>query len=107
MSLLHRATDVVTVFAEDAVTDDDGNTVTRPGTVGVVCKAVVQPLSSIEDDEGVIQKFRMRLIGWKAGELGAQSAVEWNGKRYAIDGEPWVHNSSQRTAHVEYRLFRR
>jgi hypothetical protein len=24
--------------------------------------------------------------------LGAQSQVEWNGKRYSIDGEPKIYN---------------
>jgi hypothetical protein len=42
MSLLHRGTDQVTVFA--------------PGPVGVVCSAVVQPLSSTENDEGTTSK---------------------------------------------------
>jgi hypothetical protein len=107
VSLLHRPTDVVTVFEETAVTDSDGNTVTRPSTVGVVCKAVVQPLSSTEDAEGTTTKHRLRLVGWHGSQLGAQSAVEWNGKRYAVDGDPLVFNGSSRTARVEYVLIRR
>jgi hypothetical protein len=106
MSLLHRGTDQVTVFAEAVRTDSDGNTVTKPGTVGVVCRAVVQPLSSIEGDEGTTSKYRLRLVGY-SGLLGAQSAVEWNGMRYAIDGEPKVYNGSRRTAHVDYVMVRR
>lgn len=106
MSLLHRGTDQVTVYPEEVTTDSDGNTVTRPGTVGVVCRAVVQPLSSTEDDQGTTSKYRLRLVGY-SDLLGAQSAVEWNGKRYAIDGDPLVYNGSRRTAHVEYRMVRK
>ena len=106
MSLLHRGTDQVTVYAEVATTDSDGNTVTRPGTVGVVCRAVVQPLSSTENGDGTTSKYRLRLIGYP-DLLGAQSAMEWNGKRYAIDGDPKVYNGSRRTAHVDYVMTRR
>jgi hypothetical protein len=38
--------------------------------------------------------------------LGAQSQVEWQGKRYAIDVEPRQYNGSRRTAHVEYVVVR-
>ncbi|KLI04081.1 MULTISPECIES: hypothetical protein [Mycolicibacterium] len=106
MSLLNRPTDVVTVFEETAVTDSDGNTVTKPSAVGVICKAVVRPLSSTEDDGGTTTKYRLRLVGWHGDQLGAQSAVEWNGKRYAVDGDPLIYNGSRRTARVEYRMVR-
>lgn len=106
MSLLNRGTEQVTVFAEVAKTDSDGNTITKPGTVGVAARAVVQPLSSTETDEGSSSKYRLRLVGYD-GLLGAQSAVEWNGKRYAIDGDPMVYNGSRRTAHVDYVMVRR
>ena len=46
MSLLNRGTEVVTVFPEEVTTDADGNTRTRPSTVGVVARAVVQPMTS-------------------------------------------------------------
>ena len=105
MSLLHRGTETVTVYPETVVTDSDGNTRTRPGTVGVVTRAVVQPLSSTEDADGTTSKYRLRLVGYPE-LLGAQSAVEWNGKRYAIDGDPLVYNGSRRTAHVDYVMAR-
>lgn len=106
MSLLNRSTELVTVFAEVTKTDSDGNTVTKPGTVGVPARAVVQPLSSTENDEGTVSRYRLRLVGYD-GLLGAQSAVEWNGKRYAIDGDPKVYNGSRRTAHVDYVMVRK
>ncbi|ORB67691.1 hypothetical protein [Mycolicibacterium tusciae] len=106
MSLLHRGTDQVTVFAEAVVTDSDGNTVTKPGTVGVLTRAVVQPLSSTENGEGTTSKYRLRLVGYP-DLLGAQSAVEWNGKRYAIEGDARIYNGSRRTAHVDYVMVRK
>lgn len=106
MSLLNRGTDQVTVYPEAVVTDSDGNTVTKPGTVGVVCRAVVQPLSSTEGDQGATSKYRLRLVGY-TDLLGAQSAVEWQGRRYAIDGDPKIYNGSRRTAHVDYVMVRK
>jgi hypothetical protein len=106
VSLLNRGTDQVTVFAEATKTDSDGNKITTPGTVGVLTRAVVQPLSSTENDEGTTSKYRLRLIGWHGGLLGARSAAEWQGRRYAIDGEPRQYNGSPRTAHVDYVMVR-
>ena len=106
MSLLHRGTDQVTVFAEVTKTDSDGNTITAPGTIGVLTRAVIQPLSSTESDEGTTSKYRLRLVGYP-DLLGAQSAVEWQGRRYAIDGDPKIYNGSRRTAHVDYVISRR
>lgn len=76
--------------------------------MGVVARAVVQPISSTEDADGGFQtttKLRLRLVGYPE-LLGAQSAVEWQGKRYAIDGEPLVYNGSRRTAHAVYTIVR-
>ena len=44
MSLLSRGTEVVTVYPEE-LTVEDGNTRTVRAT-GVVCRAVVQPITS-------------------------------------------------------------
>lgn len=106
MSLLDRGNETVLVYPEEMVIDSDGNKRTRPSKVGVAVRAVVQPLSSTEDADGTTSKYRLRLIGY-TDLLGAQSAVEWRGKRYAIDGDPLVYNSSRRTAHVEYVMVRR
>ena len=105
MSLLSRGTETVTVFPEAVRTDSDGNTITAPGTVGVLSRAVVQPLSSTEDGGGTTSKYRLRLIGYP-DLLGAQSAVEWNGKRYAVFGDPIQYNGSARTRHIQYMLVR-
>jgi hypothetical protein len=114
VSLLNRGAETVTVFPEVVTVDSDGNTMTRPSSVGVVCRAVVQPINtssanSESQDIGfdTTSKYRLRLVGWHGGLLGAQSAVEWQGLRYAIDGEPLIYNGSSRTARVEYVMVRR
>jgi hypothetical protein len=109
MSLLTRGTEVVSVFAEEVVTDSDGNTITRASATGVVCRAVVQPMTSTEDASVGFEtgsKYRLRLVGYPT-LLGAQSQVEWQGKRYSIDGEARQFNGSRRTAHVDYVIERR
>lgn len=116
MTLLATGNTVVTVFPEELITDSDGNKFTRPSAVGIVCKASVQPslgpgsLGNREKDSDggyySISRYRLRLIGWQGGELGAQSQVEWNGKRYSIEGEPIVYGGSRRTARTEYLMVR-
>lgn len=113
MSLLNRGTEVVTVFPEETVTDEDGNTITRASATGVVVKAVVQPLprtySSESQDTGFLTetRYRLRLVNWAGPVLGAQSQVEWRGNRYALEGEARIYNSSRRTAHVDYTILRK
>jgi hypothetical protein len=112
VSLLNRGTEIVTVFAEEVTTDSDGNTLTRPSAVGVLTRAVVQPMPRSLNSEGqeigyeTTSRYRLRLVGY-TDLLGAQSAVEWNGKRYGIDGDPLIYNGSRRTAHVDYRIVRK
>jgi len=79
VSLLHRGTETVTVFPEETFTDADGNTRTRPSFVGVVVRAVVQPMTSTEHQTVGFEtesKYRVRLVGY-SGVLGAQSQVDW------------------------------
>jgi hypothetical protein len=109
MSLLNRGTETVVIFPEEVTTDSDGNPVTRPSATGVVVRAVVQPMTSTEAASVGFEtesKYRLRLVGYLK-VLGAQSQVEWQGKRYAIDGEPRQYNGSFRTAHVDYVIARR
>jgi hypothetical protein len=110
VSLLRRGTDTVVVFPEEVATDEDGNTITRPSATGVVARAVVQPLTSTEDPSAVgfetESKYRLRLVGYPT-VLGAQSQIEWGGKRYALDGDARIFNGSSRTSHVDYQIVRR
>lgn len=103
---MNRPTDIVTVFPEEPFTDADGNTYPRPSAVGVVCRAVVQPVTTSESDVATAEKLRLRLVGWQGELLGARSQVEWENSRYAIDGEPMRYNGSRRTRHVDYHLVR-
>jgi hypothetical protein len=94
---------------EDPDTDADGNKITRAALIGTLVRAVVQPISSTENADGGFNsgsRYRLRLINYP-GILGAQSQIEWNGKRYAIDGDPLIYNGSRRTAHVDYRMVRK
>ncbi|MFF4021469.1 hypothetical protein ACFYY5_01370 [Nocardia elegans] len=100
------------VYPEETVTDIDGNTRTRPSKVGVPCMAVIQTntLMTGSEDQSVgfatEEQLRLRLVNYPGGELGAQSQIVWNGKRYALHGEPRRFNSSPRTAHVDYTIKR-
>jgi len=111
MSLLHRGTETVKVFQEVETpdTDSDGNKITRPALIGTLVRAVVQPIKSTEDNDGGFNtesRYRLRLINYP-GVIGAQSQVEWRGKRYSILGDPLIYNGSRRTAHVDYAMVRR
>lgn len=109
MSLLRTGTETVTVYPETTSTDSDGNEVTRAGSVGIVVKASVQPISAAEDDDTTTTRYRLRLAGGfpaGAGILGSRAAVEWRGKRYAIEGEAQLHTGSRRTAHATYTMVR-
>ncbi len=108
---MNRGNDVVTVFPEVTRFDEDGNLLTGPSAVGTVCRAVIQPLSFPAETQDMAytteERLRLRLIGWEGDELGAQSAVTWEGRRYAIDGEPRRYRGSRRTSRTEYVLVRR
>ncbi|WP_241472262.1 hypothetical protein [Mycolicibacterium neoaurum] len=114
MSLLNRGTEVVTVYPEVTDTDRDGNRRTRVGTIGIVTRASLQPISSTEPDSPggshMVSRYRLRLAGgWPIGGgiLGAHAQVEWRGKRYAIEGDAQLHTGSPRTAHAVYTIVRK
>jgi hypothetical protein len=112
VSLLRRGTEVVTVYPEETVTDSDGNKFTRAGSVGIVVKASVQPISSTENQDGGFNtesRYRLRLAGGYptgGGILGAQAKVEWRDKLYSIEGDAQLHSGSSRTAHATYTMVR-
>ena len=51
-------------------------------------------------------KYRLRLVNYPA-LLGAQSQIEWQGRRYSMFGDARIFNGSRRTAHVDYVLIRK
>lgn len=110
MSLLSRGNEVVRVFQEVAAVeyDSDGNRVSRPSLIGTTYKARIQPISSTENAVGGFNtesRYRLRLINYPS-ILGAQSQIEWNGKRYSIEGDAMIYNGSARTARAEYVMTR-
>ncbi len=117
MSLLRTGNEVVTVYPEEAVTDADGNTITRAGSVGIVVKASVQPVGTgLQDRESAdggfhtTSRYRLRLAGGfptGGGILGAQAQVEWRGRRYSIEGDAQLHTGSRRTSHAVYTMVRK
>lgn len=113
MSLLRKGTETVTLFPEMTTTDSDGNQVTRAGSVGIVVKASVQPISSTENtDAGAVNtetRYRLRLAGGfptGGGILGSHARVEWREKLYAVEGEAQLHTGSRRTSHATYVMVR-
>lgn len=111
MSLLDTANETVTVYPEEVTTDRDGNTVTRPSATGIETRARVWPLGTpTEDQDGGFNtrsRYGLRFPRSFPVALGAQSQIEWNGKRYAVIGDPVVHNGSARTRHIQYQMERR
>lgn len=110
-SLLHRGTEIVTVFPDEMIIDGEGNKKMRPSATGIVCRAVVQPITTTEDAKvgyQTMSKYRLRLVGYSGNPslLGAQAVVEWQGRRYGIHGEPMIYNGSPRTRHVDYTMVR-
>ncbi|WP_111508364.1 head-tail adaptor protein [Mycobacterium kyogaense] len=109
MSLLNRGTDTVTVYPEVVGKDSDGNERTKASAQGTECRAVVQPMTSTEKQDvgfNSVEILRLRLVGWQGGLLGAQSQVEWQGRRYSVVGEARQHRGSRRTAHTVYTVTR-
>lgn len=117
MSLLGRRGryEPITVYPEEAVTDRDGNTRTRPSKTGYPSKARFQiqgqsgtsARRAEQDNEGyeTEQVYKMRM---PRGEpiLGAQSQIEWRGRRWSVFGDHHWYNSSPRTQHIEYTIKR-
>jgi hypothetical protein len=121
MSLLDTGTEDVIVFPEEMVVDGDGNKMTRPSATGIPARARIQPIGTpTETAEGgfnTVSRYSLRfphsftkehgIFTKEHGILGAQSQIEWNGKRYSIFGDAMIYNGSRRTAHVDYVMVRK
>lgn len=119
MSLLDQGTDYVLVFPEVVTTSPDGNIKTKASTVGIPARARIQVQGQSgtssrrqeQDNEGY-ESEKVYVIRFtrasqrELGVLGAQSKVEWNGRKWALFGDENVYNSSRRTAHTTYTLKR-
>lgn len=113
MSLLDKGTEEVILYPEETITDPDGNTLTRPSRSGIPARATIQPVGTGAPDdmngEGYVsgpQRYRLRLPRATNVVLGAQSAVEWRGQRWAVVGEPTIFTGSRKTSHAWYVIER-
>ena len=116
MSMLDRGHVDVTVFLEEAVTDADGNIMTRPSETGTPARIRMDPAvmtgtsarRAEQDNEGfeTEQQYTCRFPRSFQHVIGAQSQLEWNGRRWAMHGDRFVYDRSHRTAHFVYRLRR-
>lgn len=107
------------VYPEEVTLDVDGNTITRPSTVGIPARArfQVQGQSGTsarraeQDNEGFMTEkvYRMRFprsFHAEHGDLGAQSQIEWDGHRWALFGDVNKYNGSLQTKRVSYTIKR-
>jgi hypothetical protein len=101
------------------VSDEDGNAMTRPSTSGIaaVARFDIQGQSGTssrrqeQDNEGYeserVYSVRFpRAFDVAHGELGAQSQIEWRGKRWALFGDVQRYIRSHRTTHNVYTIKR-
>jgi hypothetical protein len=111
VSLLDTTNEAVVVFLEETTTDSDGNTITRPAETGIPTRARIQPIDTpTEKQDGGFQttsRCGLRFSRSWPHVLGAQSQIEWNGKRWSVIGDPIRHNGSARTRHVHYVIERK
>lgn len=118
MSLLDRGPvyQPCTVYPEEVVIDSDGNTRTRASATGIpaVARFQIQGQSGTssrrreQDNEGFESEkvYRIRFPRSFPHDLGAQSQIEWRGKRWALAGDEDLYTSSPRTAHGVYTIKR-
>ena len=116
MSLLDQATEPVIVYPEEAVTDMDGNTRTRPSQTGIPLKARIQVQGQSgtsarrgeQDNEGFETEkvYKIRFPRSVTQIFGAQSEIEWRGVRWAMFGDANFYTGSRRTSHQTYSMKR-
>ncbi|ALA48128.1 head closure Hc1 [Mycobacterium phage Phlei] len=121
MSLLDHGAryDDVIVYPEETITDEDGNTFTRPSKTGIPAKARFQIMNQSgtsarraeQDNEGFLTEkiYRMRFprsFTAEHGILGAQSIIIWNGEKWSVFGDVTRWGDSHRTARVDYTVKR-
>jgi hypothetical protein len=101
------------VYPEVLVVDGDGNKRTKASDTGIPARARIQPIGppteTVEGGFNTISRYRLRFphsFDREHGVLGAQSQIEWKGKRYGMEGEGLDYNGSRRTAHVDYVMIR-
>ncbi|MCH9733452.1 MAG: hypothetical protein K0U78_02700 [Actinomycetia bacterium] len=115
-SLLDSTNVDAIVFLEETTTDADGNTRTRASATGIPTRVRVWPQNQsgtsarrAEQADGGFsteQVYGLRFPRSWPHALGAQSAVEIDGKRWSVFGDPVYYNGSARTRHTHYTIRR-
>ncbi len=91
------------LFAETAVTDPAGETITRAGAVGVIVKAVVEPIppdTAGRSQPASMPRYRLRLVSDTPPVAGLFQA-QWRGSRWNVEGD-----GSPLAARAEYTMVR-
>jgi hypothetical protein len=93
--------DEVTLYPEISDVDDDGNPIRRADLdAPVVVRGSMQPTASIRDDtDGQAVDTSYRLL-CRAFPAGAWALAEWDGRRWAVSGEPRRRHDSPGVAHA-------
>lgn len=114
MSLLVQAREYVVAYLEEVTTDSDGNKFTRPSQTGSLrehgfSRSDSRKTHPKSEDGGflTVSRYGLRFPRSWPDVLGAQSQIEWRGKRYSVEGDALIYNGSRRTAHVAYVMERR
>lgn len=107
MSLLDAGPHTVVVYPQVSTLDPDGNPVLGPGAVPITLVGVtLRPLSASENNElGQGTDTRYQLYA-RAAPLGPWAAVDWDGQRYDVLGEPARWDGAPGLAHVTAVLRR-
>ena len=98
------ATDTITVV-EPTMVDQRGTlrpTYDPPASTRTVTGCSVQPGAATEDLAGRTQQtVRFTVYAPPGTHASALAAVDWEGQRYAVDGQPLAHRSpTGATSHV-------
>ncbi|WP_083124893.1 hypothetical protein [Mycolicibacterium tusciae] len=87
-----------------------GNKLTKASDTGIETAARIWPLGNPTEDQdrGFLTRSRYGLRFSRSWPhvLGAQSKVQWQGRKYSVVGDPVRHNGSARTRHIHYQLER-
>jgi hypothetical protein len=102
-SLIHDVTlfnDEATPSGEDVFGDP-----TYDAETGVTVPAFVSPLDATEDEVNRdVRLNRYMAIFELDADVDGLSEVEWNGERYAVQGEPKLYSSHRGSDHYEVEL---
>jgi hypothetical protein len=97
----------VTLFNDEETSSGEdvfGNPTYDP-EVGVTVPAFVSPLDATEDEVNRdVRLNRYMAIFELDADVDGLSEVEWNGKRYSVQGEPKLYSSYRGSHHYEVEL---